>query len=69
VQTARIQTEYFPDTREVLVISRQVAELRLDLPAHFLPAHLNWNGNAAGTVDKPGCWLLAVGAQAKACPE
>ena len=69
VQTARVQAEYFPDTKEVLVISRQVAELRLDLPAHFLPARLNWNGNDAGPVDRPGCWLLAVGAQARACGE
>jgi hypothetical protein len=59
--TARVQAEYFPDDNEVLVITRQIGELRLDLPEYWLPAHLNWNGNDMGMADKPGCWVLSAG--------
>jgi hypothetical protein len=62
--TARVQAEYFLDDKEVLVITRQIGELRLDLPEYWIPAHINWNGNDMGTADKPGCW--AIGAATKA---
>jgi hypothetical protein len=66
--TARVQAEYFPDEKDVLVVTRQVGELRLDLPEYWLPAHLNWNGNDMGTADKPGCWVLSAGtAAARPC--
>jgi hypothetical protein len=62
--TARVQAEYFSDDNEVLVITRQIGELRLDLPEYWIPAHLNWNGNAMGTANKPGCWMLGAGTTA-----
>jgi dienelactone hydrolase len=65
--TARVQAEYFPDTSEVLAITRGVAELRLDLPAHWVPSEINWNGNVVGKAAKPGCWLVTAGAPARPC--
>ena len=62
--TARVQAEYFPDEKDVLIISRQIGELRLDLPEYWLPAHLNWNGTDMGTAAKPGCWMLSAGTPA-----
>lgn len=62
--TARVQAEYFPDDQEVLVITRQIGELRLDLPEYWIPAHINWNGNDMGTADKPGCWALGAATKA-----
>jgi hypothetical protein len=62
--TARVQAEYFPDEKDVLVITRGVGELRLDLPKYWLPAHLNWNGADMGSADEPGCWLLSAGTPA-----
>jgi hypothetical protein len=62
--TARVQGEYFSDDKELLVITRQIGELRLDLPEYWIPAHINWNGNDLGTADKPGCWVLGAGATA-----
>jgi hypothetical protein len=59
--TARVQAEYFSDDKEVLIITRGVGELRVDLPEYWLPAHLNWNGNDMGAADKPGCWVLEAG--------
>lgn len=59
--TARVQAEYFSDGKEVLIITRGVGELRVDLPEYWLPAHLNWNGNDMGAADKPGCWVLEAG--------
>lgn len=65
--TARVQAQWLPDTSELLVISRGVAELRLDLPAGWLPARINWNGEAAGTASSAGCWLLTAGAALRPC--
>jgi hypothetical protein len=66
--TARIQAQWFPDTGEVLLISRGVSEMRLELPAGWLPARLNWNGEDAGTASRAGCWMLAAGAPLRPCP-
>lgn len=66
--TSRVQAEYFSDDKEVLVITRQIGELRLDLPEYWVPAHINWNGNDMGSADKPGCWVLGAGmAAARPC--
>jgi hypothetical protein len=52
----------------VLIITRQVGELWVNLPEYWLPAHLNWNGTDMGTANKPGCWVLGAGtAAAKPC--
>jgi hypothetical protein len=66
--TARVQGEYFSDEKELLLITRQIGELRVELPEYWIPAHLNWNGNDLGTADKPGCWVLGAGiAAARPC--
>lgn len=65
--TARVQAEYFPDSREVLIISRGVGELRLDVPAAWAPSRINWNGEDAGGAAAPGCWLLEARAKARPC--
>jgi pimeloyl-ACP methyl ester carboxylesterase len=62
--TARVQAEYFSDDNGLLVITRQIGEMRLDLPEYWIPAHLNWNGNDMGTANKPGCWVLSAGTPA-----
>ena len=67
-QTARVQAEFLSDTRELLLISRGVAELRLDLPRYWVPCPINWNGLAAGQADSPGCWIVSEGSPARRCP-
>ena len=68
VLTARVQAEYLADEKDLLVITRGVGELRLDLPEDWLPTHVNWNGIDMGSADKPGCWLLGAGtAAARPC--
>jgi hypothetical protein len=68
VLTARVQAEYLADQKDLLVITRGVGELRLDLPEDWLPTHVNWNGIDMGSADKPGCWLLGAGtAAARPC--
>lgn len=66
--TARVQAQFLRDTKEVLVISRGVGEMRITLPEYWVPAGLNWNGNELGKADAAGCWVLAAGAQARRCP-
>jgi hypothetical protein len=68
LQTARLRAEFLPETRELLIISRGVAEIRLTLPSYWLPCPINWNGTAAGTADAPGCWAATEGGQLRRCP-
>ena len=42
--TARVQARYLSDLKEVQVLSRTVAEMRLTVPEAWVPAGLNWNG-------------------------
>lgn len=65
--TVRAQVQFLADSRELLVITRGVTELRVTLPDYWLPCPINWNGNQMGKADSPGCWLLAAGSQARKC--
>jgi hypothetical protein len=65
--TGRVQAEYDSDTREVLIATSRVAELRLQLPSYWVPVDINWNGADMGAADKPGCWALVAGAKAEPC--
>jgi len=58
--TARVQAELLPDLRELQVISRGAAEMRLNLPAAWLPVRLNWNGVELGEVKEAGCLRLTA---------
>lgn len=66
--SARLQAEFLSDTRELLIISRGVAQLRLTLPPYWVPCPISWNGLAAGKADSPGCWTLTEGGGARPCP-
>ncbi len=67
LQTARVRAEFLAETRELLIISRGVAQLRLTLPRYWVPCPINWNGATAGTADAPGCWAVIKGGQARRC--
>lgn len=56
--TARVQARYLPETKEVLVISRTVTQMKLTLPESWIPADINWNGTQVAKADAAGCWLL-----------
>jgi hypothetical protein len=66
VWTAAIRGEFNPATRELLVVSRGLTAPRLNLPAAFLPAKVNWNGTVQGELTQAGCYVL--GASATPCP-
>ncbi len=57
--TARVQAEFLPESRELLIVSRNVAELQADLPPAWTPATVNWNGQQTFTADTPGCWIVS----------
>ena len=67
-QTARIQAEYLPDTREIFVVTRGVAGLRLNVPGFWAPVRINWNGLEAGAAERGGCWETEVGQPLRPCP-
>ena len=61
ITTARVQAEFNPETRDLLIISRGLAELRLTLPAGWAPATVNWNGQEVLKAEAAACWLLYEG--------
>ena len=69
--TARVQARYLPDLQEVQVLSRTVTQMKVTLPAAWLPAKINWNGTEVAKADAAGCWLLDEQKEllnAKRCP-
>jgi len=58
--TARVQGQYLVEMKEVQVISRAVAQMKLTLPPEWVPAAINWNGVEVVKADAPGCWQLEV---------
>ena len=65
--TARVRGEFMMDGRQLLLITRGVAAVRLDLPSFWMPCTINWNGNEAGTAETAGCWSVTAGAAAERC--
>ena len=64
--TARVRAEWQPESRELLILSRGVAEMKLDLPSAWVPATINWNGQEVTKADTAGCWV--VGDTSRRCP-
>ncbi len=56
--TARVRARYLPDLQEVEVISRTVTQMKLTLPAAWLPVKISWNGTEVAKAEAAGCWLL-----------
>ncbi len=69
--TIRVQGEVLPDTKEILLITRGVAQIKMVVPPHWAPATLNWNGPSAVKLETAGCYIVtdAAGAiSSAACP-
>ncbi|MDE3165675.1 MAG: hypothetical protein KGN36_07715 [Acidobacteriota bacterium] len=58
--TARVQARYLPVEKHIEIVSRTVTELRVNLPAEWMPAGVLWNGFALENIDRPGCWVLSL---------
>jgi len=70
ILTARVQAAYFPDSHEIIIVSRTVSALKIMLPSAWAPASINWNGNPAAKPQEGGCLELSLqdpGA-ARPCP-
>jgi len=65
--TARVRAEFLMDGHQMLLITRGVGEVRLDLPSWWAPCTINWNGVEAGSADGAGCWTVAQGSLARQC--
>jgi len=69
--TARVEGQYLAATKVVQIISRAVTEMRVAIPAEWVPSVLNWNGVALEKVETAGCRLIAVEKalpQTSSCP-
>jgi hypothetical protein len=68
VSTGRIKAEYLPEGRELVLISRGVAELRVDLPVAWAPVSVNWNGLAPVRIERAGCHVFRQAATVQVAP-
>jgi hypothetical protein len=70
VITARIQAEYLPEPKEIVIVTRTVAALRVTVPEEWAPATINWNGQQVATPHNAGCYVLSLkeGGASKPCP-
>jgi hypothetical protein len=60
VITARVKAEYLPEYRQIVLISRAVTEMRVNIPAEWIPADLLWNGLTLENVKTAGCYALKL---------
>jgi hypothetical protein len=65
--TGRVQGQFLADSKEILLGSRGVGQLRLQVPPQWAGASVNWNGDTAVTSAKEGCWNLGP-AGGRPCP-
>jgi hypothetical protein len=58
--SARVQAQYLPAEKVIQIISRTITELRVTVPAEWIPAMLVWNGLALENLKEAGCWALSI---------
>jgi hypothetical protein len=58
--TARVQGKYVPEDKEIQIVSRTVTEMRVTVPAAWIPCGLYWNGLALDGLKAPGCIRLTI---------
>ena len=60
VVTARVKAEYLPEYHQIVLISRAVTEMRVTVPAEWIPGDLLWNGLTLENVKTAGCYALKL---------
>jgi hypothetical protein len=65
--TARVQAQFLPEFDEVQVLSRGVAQMRLQIPPQWTPCKLTWNGTDVRHLRDAGCVILTAGASSQPC--
>lgn len=58
--TARVQAKYMAAENEIRIVSRTVTELRVTVPAHWVPVTLYWNGLPIEEIGAAGCLALTM---------
>ena len=58
--TARIQGSYLADEKEIMIISRNLTQIRVRIPAHWTPVSVTWNGFDMLKTESAGCWTLSI---------
>ncbi len=58
--TSRVEAQYLAAEKEIQIVSRTITEMRITVPAEWVPATLLWNGLSLENVKEAGCWVLSV---------
>jgi hypothetical protein len=57
--TAHVRADFSMDTKDLIISTRTVTELRLLLADSWAGSTVNWNGNEVAKEAKAGCWILS----------
>ena len=60
IVTARVQAEYMPEYHQIVLISRSITEMKVTIPAEWIPGDLLWNGLTLENVKAAGCYALKL---------
>ncbi len=60
VVSARVEGKFDAEEKEITLISRAVAEVRVTIPQHWVPATFNWNGLPLDQLKTGGCLALHI---------
>jgi hypothetical protein len=69
--TARAQARYEPAEKEIQIVTRTATQLQVNVPEHWVPATLYWNGLSMEEIKTPGCIVLKMEKEllrAEGCP-
>ena len=58
--TARVQARYLAEENEIRIVTRTVTELRVTVPAQWVPVTLYWNGLPLDEIQAAGCLALTM---------
>lgn len=61
METARVHGEFLAEAKEIMLVSRGVRSMNVEVPQEWAPVRLTWNGLELSTAAEYGCWTLEEG--------
>lgn len=62
METARVHGEFLAEAKEIMLVSRGVRAMNVEVPKEWAPVRLTWNGLEVSAAADHGCWTLEEGA-------
>jgi hypothetical protein len=66
--TAHVRAEFSMESKDLIISTRTVTEMRLLVPDNWAGAVINWNGNEVAGKAAAGCWMITETPAPSAAP-